>query len=385
MLRAFVSRRSWSSRLTQLMMLTTAIAAADTLSGFAQDDSKLVAIQRQKLSVTPADKYRLPLRLEPIRSVTIAAPCDGLVKSVAEKEGRAVNAQFEMIQIENPRLDLVAKRANAAKELAQQELRIARSANNPEQLKLGEAKVALAEAEWSLAVFDQQATSIRAPFAATILRLHVTEGQQIKAGEPLVTVGDISQLKCRLPVDRDAVKVGTSTELTVESQTLSVTVDSITPLDADHDKQRELAVSAATAVVKLDNAKQHWHPGQVVYGPLAPKGSVTSVPLTAVKANVAGSRAVQVIREGVVRMIPVTLHGQVGKEAVFVSGQFGDSDELITGSTRELADGTALRPATPGQVAAGTLKPLGQGGVTNPTATPSPAGAPSKKTNAAGL
>lgn len=385
MLRAFVSHRSWSSWLTSLAMVASSVSHLGlNIQSIvvAQDDSKLVAVQRQKLSITPADKYRLPLRLEPVRSVTINSPCDGVIKTVAEKEGRAVNAQFEVVRIENPRLDLVAKRAVAAKELAQQELRVARATNNPEQIKLGEAKVALSEAEWSLAVFDQHATGIRAPFAATILKLHVSEGQQVRAGEPIVSVGDLSQLKCRLPIDRDVVKVGNTMDLTVESQTLTVMVDSVTPLDADHDKLRELAVSAASAVVKLDNAKQLWHPGQVVYGPLAPRGAVTSVPLNTVKADAGGNRIVQVIREGVIRSVPVTLHGQVGKELVYVSGTFGDNDELVTATTRELADGTALKPATAGQVSGGIPKALGQGTPATTTTTPA---APGNKTNAAGL
>ncbi len=384
MLRALVSRRSWSSRLNHLTVAMGCLSAFGPSLILAQDDAKLVAIQRQKLTATPADKYRLPLRLEPVRSVTITAPCDGVVKAVTEKEGRAVNAQFEMIRIENPRLELVGKRAAAAKELAQQELRVARASNNAEQIKLGEAKVALAEAEWSLAVFDQQAASIRAPYAATLLKLHVAEGQPIKSGEPLVTVGDLSQLKCRLPVDREVVKAGSSMDLTVESQRLTVVVDSITPLDADHDKQRELAVSAATAVVKLDNSKQQWHPGQVVYGPLAPIGAVARVPLNVVKADSSGTRMVQVVRDGVVRTITVALHGQVGKETVFVSGQFAENDELVTATTRDLADGTTLKPATPGQAAAGTSKLAGQGGAATPATTP-PAGAAPQKTNAAGL
>jgi len=386
MLRAFVSRSSWSSWLALLVTAASYLSDFDVSSpsiAVAQDDSKLVAVQRQKLIVTSADKYRLPLRLEPVRSVTINAPCDGVVKTVAEKEGRAVNAQFEIVRVENPRLDLVSKRATAAKELAQQELRIARSTNNAEQIKLGETKVALAEAEWSLAIFDQQATGIRAPYAATILKLHVSEGQQVRAGEPLVSVGAVSQLKCRLPIDRDVVKVGGTMDLTVESQTLTVVVDSVTPLDAEHDKLRELAVSAASAVVKLDNAKQLWHPGQVVYGPLAPRGAVTSVPLNTVKSDAAGNRIVQVIRDGIIRSVPVTLHGQIGKELVYVSGTFGDNDELVTAATRELADGTALRPATTGQVSGRTPQTLGQGAS---TATPPPSVTiPGKKANAAGL
>lgn len=311
-----------------------------------------------------------------MRSVTILAPFDCVVKSIDAKEGRAVNAQVEILRLDNQRLDLVTKRATAARDVAQSELRVARTSNSAEQIKLAEAKLLVAEADWSIAVFDLAAASIRAPYAATLLRVHVSEGQQLKAGQPLVTFGDVSKLKCRLPVDREVVKEGAILELTIEAQSVKALVESVTVLDPEHDKQRELAVSAATAVAVIESGSGGWHPGQVVYGPLSPRGSVLSVPLPSVKTDASGSRMVQVLREGVIRNVPVTLHGQMGKEAIFVSGQFSEHDELVLSTTQELADGTTVKPAAANAANA-------KAGGTNAA----PAGTPAapKKTNSAGF
>lgn len=375
--------RSKQSRIATLArrlpaLLVLSFISTSGLEAQEPAGSKLLAIQRRQVTLTPAESYRVPLRLEPIRSVTIIAPYDCVVKSIAEKEGRAVNAEVEVLRLDNQRLDLLTKRATAAREVAQSEVRIARSSNNAEQIKLAEAKLVVAESDWSLAVFDLAAASIRAPYAATLLRVHVAEGQQLKAGQPLVTFGDVSKLKCRLPVDRDVVKVGATLELAVEAQTVRAIVESVTVLDAEHDKQRELAVSAATAVAVIESASGGWHPGQVVYGPLSPRGSVLSVPLTSVKTDASGSRIVQVLREGVIRNVPVMLHGQIGKEALFVSGQLSEKDELVLSTSQELADGTSVKPAS-GNVAAAN-----KAGGPN-AAAPGVTAPAAKKTSGAGL
>jgi len=62
-----------------------------------------------------------------------------------------------------------------------------------------------------------------------------------------------------------------------------------------------------------------------------------------------GQRKVQVLRELVVRDLPVTLMGSVGVERVFVSGPFADGDEVIYESSHLLADGFPLKPGSGGK------------------------------------
>lgn len=332
-----------------LVFVVAAWVAASVVGQESTVSSKPIVLQRRQVVLTPAEAYRVLLRLEPSRSVTIYAPFDAVVKSVVEKlEGRAVDDQFELLRLDNQRLDLVTRRAVAAKTVADNEMRIARSSNNVDQVKLAEAKVALAEAEVALSVHDQGAASIRAPYAGNVMRVHVQDGQQVRAGQPLVTFGDLKRLRCRIPVDREVVKVGSTLDLAVEATVLKAVVETVSVLDPDHDKLRELAVSAATAVVVIENNFGELHPGQIAYGPLSPSGSVASVPLAAVRTSASGDRVVPVHREGVIRLLPVSLHGQVGRESIFVSGQFTERDEFILSSTIELVDGMTVRPSAQG-------------------------------------
>ena len=114
------SRNSTRTRRLQALLVLSLIGVSG-LEAQEPNASKLLGIQRRQVTLTPAESYRVPLRLEPIRSVTIIAPYDCVVKSVAEKEGRAVNAQVEVLRLDNQRVDLVTKRATAAREVAQAE------------------------------------------------------------------------------------------------------------------------------------------------------------------------------------------------------------------------------------------------------------------------
>jgi hypothetical protein len=57
-----------------------------------------------------------------------------------------------------------------------------------------------------------------------------------------------------------------------------------------------------------------------------------------------GNRRVQVLRDHIVRNLPVSILGKVGTERVFVAGRFREGDEVIVAASRELADGTPVRP-----------------------------------------
>jgi len=53
-----------------------------------------------------------------------------------------------------------------------------------------------------------------------------------------------------------------------------------------------------------------------------------------------------VIRDGLVRDIPVQLLGQVGEDHVWISGRFSPEDQLILQTSEPLPDGTIVTPRT---------------------------------------
>ena len=211
-------------------------------------------------------------------------------------------------------------------------------------VELAEARLQADQADVKLLQFQVEQLFARAPFDGYVLKVHVQPGQFVKSGEPLITLADLAQLKVEMPVDRETLKEGDTFKLRVENQTLDTKVDKLLPAEAKFERVRDLATSLATAVIVLDNAARKWQIGQAVFAPLVPRYPVAEVAASAVGTTDKGQRKVQVVRQGIVRDVDVDLLGQVGAERVFVSGSFVEGDVVILSSSRELADGTQLRP-----------------------------------------
>ena len=312
----------------------------------AASDTQPAIIERLPLVLRDPQSYQTPLSLTPVTAIDLVAHVDGVVSTIQVALGQSVAKQAEAVRLEATELQLQLDRAKAAHQAAQ-------SATGEQAAALLEiAKLDLRIAEYRL---DQ--AIVRPPFDGTITDIHVVPGQFVRAGDPLVRLADLRKLTVQLPVDRTAVKTGASLEIKVEDQTVTGQVTSIQPLLPRFEPLRELFVSVATAIVTIDNSTGKFSEGQTVYSDLIPRAPVTEVPTLAVGNNVEGSRRVQVIREGFVRDVPVTLMGQAGHDYVFVTGRFGPSDELVVKSSKDLRDGMRVLPAAP---AAGTESKPGQ-------------------------
>lgn len=304
-----------------------------------------VVIQRRMIRLTPPDAYQFGISLSASRELTVLAPFNGKARTVSAQAGKKVLPQTELVALESKRLELSHQRAIASLEVAESMLRVARSGGKPEQVQLGEAQVALAEADFALSTYDRAQSSLRAPYEATVLKVHVEQGQEIKAGDPLVTMGDLTTLECRVPVDRKAVSAGQTITLTIEDAAVVGLIESIEPVSEDQQRLRDLAVSVAMAVVSVRNADGKLARGQAVYPNIVPNDPVARIPLESVSTTTGGQRVVQVLREHVVRNVPIVLHGQIGKGDVFVSGPFTENDQVIISASIKLADSTAVQPS----------------------------------------
>ena len=338
-----------------------------------------VIIQRTMIRLTHPDEYRLATQLKPGQQVTITAPFDGVVRAVGAVPGKRFDFQGELVTFDGRRLNLLLARAQAGKRVAETELSQAKVANNAQRIALAEARMDLANAELDLAEFDLETASIRAPYACTVMDVHVEVGERVIAGAPVVTIGDLQTLTCRIPVDRKAVEQGQTIGVTVEDASANGEVVAVLPLDDDQQKFRDLAVSVAMAQVRFTNRSGNLKAGQSVYPELLPQDPVARVPLTSLQTGESGNRVVQVLRNHVVRNVPVHLHGQIGKEDVFVSGPFTEHDEIIISSSVELADSTAVQPSTPER-----FGPQG-GSASTPTGSAAPNTTKRRKADAAGF
>lgn len=317
--------------------------------GFAQGNLPMattgdhVSIKREACRVIDAHKYRVPLSMEAIQVVTLVAPFDATVKTIAVKTNSKIQAQGEVVRFDNTVQKLQFNRAQAALKLAQLEQKAAGKEEAVAALSQAKVDIAKIDVEITQAVLDQ--TSARAPFAGEVQRILVTEGQFVRGGDPVAVVADTSKMKVELPVDRSLAEIGKPFSLKIESSEVDGKIDSVLPLPSRFDVLRELFDSIASVVVVTENNDGKIKVGQTVYATMIPRQPVVEVPITSIGNLADGHRKVQVLRQSVVRDISVALLGQVGSNRVFVSGPFADGDEAIYESTHQLSDGFQLKTA----------------------------------------
>jgi multidrug efflux pump subunit AcrA (membrane-fusion protein) len=354
---SFYGARRWA--LVGLGLVIFAGVGRGTLwgQGGAVDDGEKsaaplqqVIVRREAVQLLPPDGYRVRLSLESAKAVDLVAPCDGIVRVISAREGEAVRDKTEVIRLDDTRQQLVVRRAKARLKAAQAEKQQANGA----QMAIQEARVEEGEAEVALATYDADQTVIRTPFGGTLERLRVVEGEFVKAGQKVARLVDSNQLQVEAPVDRSAVQVGGALEIQVEGSAVNAKVLALLPLEDRFAAVSQLVESPAQAVLLVENGTGKLRAGQTVQSLLLPRDPVTAVSVAAVANQPDGTRRVQVLRDGVVRNLPVQVHGRAGGDAVFVSGRFGATDEVIVTTTRELADGTPLRALVGTESAAGT-------------------------------
>ena len=74
---------------------------------------------------------------------------------------------------------------------------------------------------------------------------------------------------------------------------------------------------------------------------------MADVPNSCIANTPDGNHKVQVLRNNVVRDIPIATLAAVGPDRTFISGAFDPADEIIESATPELADGTIVRAVPP--------------------------------------
>ncbi|MFN0053368.1 MAG: efflux RND transporter periplasmic adaptor subunit [Planctomycetales bacterium] len=377
-------RRSWLTALTVGVLSfawiglrpkdSAALQDEEQGGGGARKGEQEVVIKREALQLTDPRRYRASMHLQAARSVALIAPVDGFVRTVSAKPQQKVNPQNEVIRLDDQRANLVLKRAKAQLQAAQLEKKIGQGRGDADQMALLDARLEAAQAESDLAQLEVDQLVVRAPFAGEIERVHVVEGQFVRAGEPLAVLSDPTKLTVEVPVEREAAIPGNLLEIKVEESAVKGKIDAVIPLGTPFEPLRDLTVSPASALVSIDNAQGRLAPGQTVYSDLIPLAPVALVPSVAISNLSDGNRKVQVLRENVVRDLSVRIMSKVGTESVFVSGRFIEGDEVIVSANRPLADGTPLRALLAGSSSAGK-------GSAPARSSPGSGGTGSKKSN----
>lgn len=343
-----MSRIRQSAWRGKLLLAATLVAALLTVAAAQQpadtDSAEQVVIERMALDVRSPETYRVSLQLEPVQSIRLVARVDGVIDSVAVKPGEQVSAQEEVVRFQAGVRQTELERAQAAFQLARLEQEAAAEGPGSE---LAAARLDLAKLDLQIAEQRLEHLVVRAPFDGTISRVHVTEGQFVRAGEPLATLADLNKLAVSIPVSRNDVHVGDRIDVQVEDKTVAGEVVRMLPLAEEFEPLRDLFLTIATARVVVDGAGLS--AGQAVSSEMIPRQPVAEVPTAALSATNDGRRKVQVVREEFVRDVMVQLHGQNGEGHIFVSGRFEPTDELIVESSRSLLEGTRIVPSAAGE------------------------------------
>ncbi len=311
-------------------------APATGAAGAATAAGRAVVIERAPVLFRDPAKYQVPLHLEPVRKLTLAATVDGVVSSVLTQVGQEVTPQAEVLRLDARDAQLKLARAQAALKAAKADLAAA-TVKPP-----AEARVEVAESDLKIAELNQSRTIILSPLKGIVTAVLVIEGEFVHAGQPLATVIDPTQLVVEVPIDGKTQKAGDTIELKVEEANVPAKLAAVLPLSPQLDPLRDLFPSPATGRVLVDNATGKWRAGQTVYSAMIPRLPVAEVPTAALVNGEQGGRKVQVIREGFVRDIPVQALGQLGTDYLFVSGRFGATDELVLKTSETLLDGARV-------------------------------------------
>ncbi len=318
------------------------------------DDAASESLRQLTMELVPVllrapETYQQPISLKAVRRLEITAQVDGTVDTIQAELGGSAVAQSEAIRLESTELELELERAQARLREVEALQKSADAGGDPLAMEAAAAAVDVAEAELNLARYRMEQAIVRFPFSGQIAAIHVAVGQYVRVGEPLITFVDTTSLMVEVPIVRDSVQQGDSLQLAVEQTQATGTVDIVLPLPERFGPLRDLVPSIALAVVTINNSTGSLDAGQTVFSPLIPRHPVTEVPTSSIQNGDDGSRKVQVLREGVVRDVPVDLLGQEGDTHVFVSGRFTTADELILSSSLPLLDGERPVPAAESQ------------------------------------
>jgi biotin carboxyl carrier protein len=311
-----------------------------------QPTGETVTIRREALRLIDPEPYFQPMHLVPARELPLSSVQLGTIRAVHRKLGESIDREAVAVELDTTGLDLRLSQAEAELKVAEIELQQARAAGQTPQIDLAQARLTAVTAARDLAQLDREQSRIRAPFPGTVTAVHVSEGQVVRPGDPVLTIADLGTLTVEIPVDRAQTSSGKTVELRIESQNVTVTVDSMRPLASRFRALRSLLPTAASAMVVLNNAEGKYHHDQAVYAPLVPREPVSEIPNAALSNIEDGGRKVQVVRDSMVRDIAVTVIGAIGDDRSFVAGPFRDGDELIVSLSQPLADGTRVRSVT---------------------------------------
>ncbi|MBM7609082.1 RND family efflux transporter MFP subunit [Lysinibacillus composti] len=225
------------------------------------------------------------------------------------------------------------KEAEAGKAQAQAAAKQSQASKKQAEASYQQALIGKKQAEVALAK-----TKLTSPTSGVILTKHVSEGEQINAGDPIYTVGKINQLKAILPIpDKEVANWKAGDEVTVRlyDEERKGKVSKIYP-------QTNEGTGTVSVEVVIDNEELDWLPGQVVSANRTVSDNVgILVPIEAVISSGSDPYVFKVVDGHAVKTAVVT--GKlVGNKIHIVSG-LEEGTEIVIRGGEGVLDGDPLK------------------------------------------
>ncbi len=301
-------------------------------------------------------------QLEARRQVQVAAEADGLVTEIAFESGQRVKAGALLVQVDDRAERAELKRYRAQLQLAQRELKrllalenvgATRSRVDQERSRVAEVQSSIAHTE---ALLDHK--HISAPFDGVLGIRRVQPGQYLQAGDPLVTLTDVSGFWVNFVLPESAlsaVAVGQSAQVHIDAWPEQAFAARVTSIEPQIDGELHTVMLQAALI----DPPEYLRPGLFarVRVELPPEPDAILLPETAVESNTYGDSVYVLQRtadgEGWQALpVAVTLGQRAGGRVAIRSG-LKPGDQVVIAGQNRLYPGARVSPQPGGDAVAG--------------------------------
>lgn len=296
------------------------------------------------------DVVRATGRIEAMQAVDLRADESGRITAILFREGQSVAKGTPLIRIDDELLRAQAERADAERDLAQQQLeRVERlraeNAASPADLERAQAAARTAAAALNVLRVQIERTTVRAPFAGVVGQKFVSVGDYATPATQLLTLQTIDPQRAVIEVpERHAVNLrrGQDIEFTIAAapdKVFSAEVEFVDPV---------VQTDSRTILVKAraPNATRVLRPGMFIEAKLATssRDEAVVVPEDAIQP-LRTANVVWAVVDGKANRREVLL-GARSRGMVEVLNGVSAGELVVVGGLERMHEGAAIAPQT---------------------------------------
>lgn len=343
---------NWRSVTASLVVLLVAVVLLLTLSSSLAHNAKPVVVpQAATVEIYPVTQQSMPQEvhalgsMQAIDKVTITSEVDGRIKSIYFKNGQQVAKGMPIVQLDD-------KIVQAAYNKAVSQLNVDRQKYNAQVA--ASSAIPQIEVDKQKAIVQQDRTDvtnaqaaiaqrqINAPFSGVLGDFQENVGDFIKAGQPVVSLVNIDELRAVYQVSQDMlsqIKVNQMVKISVDAYPKQVfygTVDYISPTVDQN--ARTIAVQAT-----VKNSKGLLRPGMFIHvaQQVSMQKKALVIPEQALLVDIKGAYVFKSINKRAVRAAVNVGTRQRGVAQINSGLRLGD--QVVVAGQQKLNDGTPLQ------------------------------------------